>query len=60
MKKETWSKPELVVLLRNHPEESLQALKCKHPGYVGANNINPPACADNNNNNKCMNSSDLS
>ena len=48
MAKETWSKPELIVVLRNHPEETLQQTRCKHPGIAGPGNTSvPPACADN-------------
>lgn len=51
MKKETWSKPELIVLLRNHPEETLQGLNCKAPGFSGVNNT--ATCANNNTGVQC-------
>lgn len=48
MKKEAWSKPELIVLLRNHPEETLQAVSCKHPGATyGPGNLTGGSCNDN-------------
>jgi len=58
MDKEQWTKPELIVLLRNHPEETLSQDKCKHPGTVGSDNTTTPACAENNV--QCFNSSDPS
>ena len=48
MAKQEWSKPELIVLLRNHPSETVLAEGCKRPGISGPGNTSqPPACADN-------------
>ena len=47
MKKEQWEKPELVVLLRNHPEETLTAEGCKSPQTtMGYNNQWNTSCAE--------------
>ena len=42
-----WIKPELIILMRNHPEETLQGVSCKHPGYDGPiTQLETPACAE--------------
>ena len=59
MKKEQWEKPELVVLLRNHPEETLTQIKCKNPNIGhGFENDTNDACAEfAGTGKKCFNSS---
>lgn len=48
MAKVIWSKPELIILMRNHPSETVVLTGCKHPGTAGPGNTSqPPACADN-------------
>ncbi|MFC2064442.1 hypothetical protein ACFLXB_05045 [Chloroflexota bacterium] len=52
--KKKWTKPELIILLRTHPEETSLTTDCKHPGLQGPGNIvAPPACADSKNNVPC-------
>jgi hypothetical protein len=47
MKKEQWVKPELIVLMRNHPEDTLQQAKCKKPHEeIGYNAIWNASCAE--------------
>jgi hypothetical protein len=62
LKIDKWSKPEVIVLLRNHPEETLQQEKCKHPFTVeGFNNQWNAACAENAGPaEQCFNSADQS
>ena len=46
--KQSWSKPELIILMRNHPSETVVLKGCKHPGTSGPGNTSqPPACSDN-------------
>lgn len=48
MAKQSWSKPELIILMRNHPSETVVLKGCKHPGTAGPGNTSQlPACADN-------------
>lgn len=62
MEKKQWEKPELIVLMRNHPEETLQQLKCKNPNVtIGFNNVANASCAENAGDlDQCFNSSDPS
>lgn len=47
MNKKHWSKPELIILLMNHPEETLQGNGCKHPGILGPQGRpDIPCCAE--------------
>lgn len=47
MIKEMWSKPELIVLMRNHPGEAVLAPKCKSPnGGEGVGNTYNNSCAE--------------
>ena len=61
LKIDKWSKPEVIVFLRNHPEETLQQDKCKHPGVQGPNNLYNDSCAESaGGGGQCFNSSDPS
>lgn len=51
MIKEGWSKPQLIVLVRNHPEETVLASGCKTPGRSGPKWTN--SCVNPAGNNPC-------
>jgi hypothetical protein len=52
----TWIKPELIILMRSHPEETVLQTDCKTPGISGPNdqtcaagNAPNPQCFSSNN-----------
>lgn len=61
--KSAWRKPQLIVILRNHPQETVLTTDCKHPGLYGPGLPGIPgnaSCANNNGQGQCQASNNKS
>ena len=58
----TWTRPELIILMRSHPEETVLENDCKHPGLFGPGDPNNPiaSCANNDGQGQCQASNNKS
>ena len=55
----TWTRPELIILMRSHPEETVLETDCKHPGINGPLQV-IASCANNDGGGQCQSSNNKS